>query len=169
MFLGSASGIVAAGDPSNADSQLESNQVNTVLGSSVAGAGDVNGDGYADVIVGAWSYDAGDGSNEGAAFVFLGSASGIAASGDPSNAASQLESDQADAFLGSSVAGAGDVNGDGYADVIVGAWGYDAGAGYRAGAAFVFLGSASGIVAAGDPSNADSQLESNQANALLGI
>jgi len=43
----------------------------------VAGAGDVNGDGYADVIVGAFLYDAGQ-SDEGAAFVFLGSGSGIA-------------------------------------------------------------------------------------------
>ena len=43
----------------------------------MAGAGDVNGDGYADVIVGADYYDAGR-PNEGAAFVFLGSASGIA-------------------------------------------------------------------------------------------
>ncbi len=48
-----------------------------LLGRSVSGAGDVNGDGYADVIVGATGYDAGQ-SNEGAAFVFLGSASGIA-------------------------------------------------------------------------------------------
>ena len=43
----------------------------------MAGAGDVNGDGYADVIVGAFLYDAGQ-SDEGAAFVFLGSGSGIA-------------------------------------------------------------------------------------------
>ena len=85
----------------------------------MAGAGDVNGDGYADVIVGRLRYDAGE-SDEGAAFVFLGSASGIA-DGNPATAAAQLESDQASAELGISVAGAGDVNGDGYADVIVGA------------------------------------------------
>ena len=45
------------------------------LGFAVSGAGDVNGDGFADVIVGAYRYDAGQ-SNEGAAFVFLGSAGG---------------------------------------------------------------------------------------------
>ncbi len=50
---------------------------------SVAGAGDVNGDGYADVIVGAPDYDGGEPS-EGAAFVFLGSASGIADGSRPS-------------------------------------------------------------------------------------
>ena len=112
-------------------------------GLSVAGAGDVNGDGYADVIVGA-HYDAGE-RDEGAAFVFLGSASGIAAGtrhrGCPARVGPA-------ARLGRSVAGAGDVNGDGYADVIVGAL-YDAGE-TNEGAAFVFHGSASGI-ADGDP------------------
>ena len=60
----------------------------------MASAGDVNGDGYADVIVGALFYDAGQ-TDEGAAFVFLGSASGIA-DGNPATAHAQLESDQAD-------------------------------------------------------------------------
>jgi hypothetical protein len=164
VFLGSASGI-ADGDPVSADAQLESDQADAYLGWSVAGAGDVNGDGYADVIVGAYGYDAGEGPYEGAAFVFLGSASGIA-DGDPTTAHAQLESDQVDAWLGHSVAGAGDVNGDGYADVIVGAPDYDAGE-TDEGAAFVFLGSASGIVD-GNPTTAHAQLESDQAGAWLG-
>jgi len=58
-----------------ADAQLESNQGFAQLGFSVAGAGDVNGDGYADVIVGAFQYDA-DQTDEGAAFVFLGNSAG---------------------------------------------------------------------------------------------
>jgi hypothetical protein len=154
----------------SADTQLESDQENTNLGVSVAGAGDVNDDGYADVIVGAYRYDAGE-TDEGAAFVFLGSASGIVVDGNPANADAQLESNQANAWLGWSVAGAGDVNGDGYADVIVGA--------YRTffpniqidvevGATFIFLGSASGIVANGNPANADTTLIANRAGAWLG-
>ncbi|MBW2691617.1 MAG: FG-GAP repeat protein [Deltaproteobacteria bacterium] len=164
VYLGSAGGI-ADGGPNAADTQLQSNQASAYLGHSVAEAGDVNGDGYSDVIVGAVLYDAGE-IDEGAAFVFHGGAAGIA-DGDPSTAATQIESDQETAKLGQSVAGAGDINGDGYADVIVGAYRYDAGENEE-GAAFLYLGSASGIVANGNPANADVQLESNQEWAWLG-
>src|SRR6185295_9829238 len=111
------------------------------MGASLAGA-DVNGDGYSDLIVGANSYDHGE-AGEGAVFVYLGGPSGIA-TGDPLTAATLLESDQADAHLGSSVACAGDVNGDGYEDVIVAAPDYDDGA-TNTGIALVFHGSASGV------------------------
>jgi hypothetical protein len=168
VFLGSASGI-ADGNPGTAHAQLESDQEFALLGQSVASAGDVNGDGYADVIVGSYLYDAGQ-TDEGAAFVFLGSASGIA-DGNPGTAHARLESDQGagddePANLGWSVASAGDVNRDGYADVIVGAPFYTSGQASE-GAAFVFLGSASGI-ADGNPGNAHAQLEANQAGALFG-
>ena len=81
------------------DTQLESDHQLASLGVSVASAGDVNGDGFADVIVGAPLYDAGQ-TDEGAAFVFLGSAAGIA-DADPASAHAQLESDQAAAQMGS--------------------------------------------------------------------
>jgi hypothetical protein len=165
VFPGSASGIASGNPASPGVAKLESNQANANLGYSVAGAGDVNGDGYADVIVGAPNYDNGQ-SNEGAAFVFLGSSSGIASSNPSSPGVARLESDQASAGLGISVAGAGDVNGDGYADVIVGANAYDAGQADE-GAAFVFLGSALGVIN-GTPATAAAQLELNQASADFG-
>jgi hypothetical protein len=140
VFLGSASGV-SDGNPATADAQLESNQTDAYLGESVSGAGDVNGDGYADVIVGAYLYNAGS-TDEGAAFIFLGSASGIA-DGTPSNAAAKLESNKANANLGTSVSAAGDVNGDGYADVIVGAPYYTKGQSDE-GVALVFLGNGDG-------------------------
>ena len=64
----------------------------------MATAGDVNGDGYADVIVGAPNYDNGQ-TDEGRAFVYLGSAAGLAAA-----PAWTAESDQASARFGSRVA-----------------------------------------------------------------
>jgi hypothetical protein len=79
----------------------------------------VNGDGYGDAIVGAWLYDNGE-TNEGAAYVYLGSSTGINTS-----AANIFEGNQASAEMGYYVAGAGDVNGDGFSDVISGAFLYD--------------------------------------------
>src|SRR5690606_15637381 len=158
VFLGSASGI-ADGNPETAHALLQSNQAEALLGSSVASAGDVNGDGRADVIVGAPAYDVQ--TDEGSAFVFLGSASGIA-DGNPQTAHAQLESDEESALLGWSVASAGDVNGDGRADVIAGGPLYGAG-----GAAFLYHGGATGI-ADGTPATASGRLESNQPSAELG-
>ncbi len=111
----------------------ESNQVSANFGRSVATAGDVNGDGYSDVVVGAWLYDNVE-NDEGRAFLYLGSAAGLAAS-----PAWTAESNQEFAFFGISVATAGDVNGDGYSDVVVGAYGYDNGESNE-GRAFLYLG-----------------------------
>ncbi len=81
----------------------------------------MNGDGYSDVIVGAWLYSNVEGA-EGRAFIYHGSAAGI-----NSTAVTTVESNQVNANLGIAVAGAGDVNGDGYSDVIVGSQLFDNG------------------------------------------
>ncbi len=87
------------------------------MGFSVASAGDVNGDGLSEVIVGApfFSDDPGI-SSEGKVWVFRGSRSGVTNTGSWSR-----ESGEDTTYYGYSVASAGDVNGDGYADVIIGA------------------------------------------------
>jgi hypothetical protein len=150
LFLGSATG------PSTIPAwTAESDQVSAQFGFSVASAGDVNGDGYSDVVVGALYYDNGEG-DEGQSYLYLGSASGLS-----STAAWTAESDQAMAQFGYSVAGAGDVNGDGYSDVVVGANAYDNGENNE-GRAHLYLGSASGL-----SSTADWTAESNQ-SALFG-
>ena len=80
------------------------------LGESVSGAGDVNGDGFADLIVGA-RFDSPNGSNSGSAQVF---------SGADGSVLYTFDGDSAFDFFGESVSGAGDVNGDGFDDLIVG-------------------------------------------------
>jgi uncharacterized repeat protein (TIGR01451 family) len=135
----------------------EGNQADAYLGISVSTAGDVNGDGYADVIIGASEYDGGQ-ENEGAAYVFHGSFAGLSATADWI-----AEGDQAGALFGSSVATAGDVNADGYSDAIVGAY-YYSGPQYREGRAFVFHGSAGGL-----STTPDWFAESDQAESLLGF
>ncbi|RKF14242.1 hypothetical protein D6851_17340, partial [Altericroceibacterium spongiae] len=120
---------------------------NDYLGYSVSLAGDVNGDGYADLIIGAHYNDDG-GSEAGAAYVIFGKASGFGTvdlgSGLSASDGFQIMGDTTEDFLGYSVSSAGDVNGDGYDDVIVGAYGNDAG-GSDAGAAYVIFGKASGF------------------------
>jgi hypothetical protein len=94
-------------------------------GRSVSGAGDVNGDGFADLIIGAPMADPGGDVFAGESYVVFGRASGFDASLDlatldGTNGFRLNGIDQYDAS-GYSVAGAGDVNGDGFADVIIGA------------------------------------------------
>ncbi|MFC1572229.1 FG-GAP-like repeat-containing protein [Candidatus Eisenbacteria bacterium] len=119
---------------------LEGEHVGDALGCAVATAGDVNGDGFSDVIVGAYGYDDGE-NEEGRALLYMGSAAGLETSHSWDN-----EGGVANVQYGRAVASAGDVNNDGYSDVIVAAPGWDAGGGhYAAGIVFLYLGSASGL------------------------
>lgn len=149
VYHGSATGL-SASPTSILD---DANQAGALFGISVASAGDVNGDGYSDVIIGANKYDDGGNSSEGRAFVYHGSATGLSAS--PNSLLD--DANQVGAFLGVSVATAGDVNGDGYSDVIVGASGYTDGGNSQEGRAFVYHGSATGLLASpsSTPDDAD--------------
>lgn len=102
------------------------------FGYSTASAGDVNGDGFPDVIIGAYSSD-GNGINSGRAYIYFG---GAAYDNIPDVI---LTGQAAQDYFGISVSTAGDFNGDGYADVIVGAPFNDA-AGTNAGRAYIFFG-----------------------------
>ena len=132
LYLGSPAGL-----STTAAWTAESNQTGALFG-EVAAAGDVNGDGFGDVLVGALQYDNGQ-INEGRSFLYLGSPAGLATA-----AAWTAESNQNDAAFGYSVSTAGDVNGDGFSDVIVGSPQYDNGQ-TDEGRTYVYLGSASGL------------------------
>ena len=91
----------------------ESNHQHALFATSVAPAGDVNGDGVDDIVIGL--PEATDGQRvEGAAAVYHGSKTGLAL-----QPAWLMESEHTNERFGSVVAGAGDLNGDGYADVLI--------------------------------------------------
>ncbi len=111
-----------------------------VSGYSVSGAGDVNGDGLDDVVVGAWLADAGGNGNAGESYVVFGKTTTTAV--DLSSVAAGIggfviNGIDPDDHSGVSVSGAGDVNGDGLHDVIVGAWKADPAGNSNAGESYV--------------------------------
>ena len=107
------------------------------VGENLAGFGDINGDGFDDFAVGAPQHDGGGGSGAGAVYVLLGS--GTVSTGRLDTAHVIIDHSDAAALLGASVAFVGDVDGDSYDDLLMGA----PGAGRLvsgAGDAYLFLG-----------------------------
>jgi hypothetical protein len=136
VYLGGASG------PGTTPAATLTGSYSSDLGNAVASAGDVNGDGYADLVVGAI------GSSQ--AYVYLGGAMGL------STTPSATLAGPGGSNFGDAVASAGDVNGDGYADVVVGA----PRASSIQGMAYLYLGGTSGVgttaaATLSDPSSRD--------------
>jgi hypothetical protein len=127
-----------AGLPSTADWFIWDYTPESGLGTSCATAGDVNGDGYSDVIVSNVEPD-----GTGPVYAAYGRPSGLLPQWDWH---STFSADSAD--YGTCVATAGDVNGDGLADIVVGAPHYD-GAIPGQGAVMIFHGSTTGLLPAG--------------------
>ncbi len=128
IYMGSAAGITSAQQPI----VLIGPDLGT-FGASVASAGDVNGDGYADLLVGDL--------NAAKAYVYFGGSAGIAPSQQP---ITLVGPDGTSSNFGLSVAGAGDLNGDGYADVVIGADAVGGTFPLSAGRAYLYIGGASG-------------------------
>jgi len=151
VVFGSAEGFASSLDLTNLDGtngfQINGEAESDRFGRSVSSAGDINGDGYDDLIVGAWFANT-NGSRSGASYVIYGTASGMpanleASSLDGSNGF-KLSGEITDAYTGYSVSSAGDVNGDGFDDLLIGAFGADLD-GEQAGTSYVVFGSASGL------------------------
>ncbi len=115
---------------------------NDLLGISVSGAGDVNNDGIDDIIVGTHRGDDG-GTDAGETYVIYGQSGSTRGTLDLTNLTNAdgfaIQGDTIDDYSGYSVSAAGDINGDGIDDIIIGAWGVDTGGSY-AGAAYVIYG-----------------------------
>jgi len=133
IFNGSAAGISTT--PSfKAKGEL----INSHLGEALAAVGDVNGDGYPDVAIGARDFNCGAGP-AGKVYVYLGGPDGLSADRMWTAVGSGKGG------LGRAMAAAGDLNGDGYADFLAGA----PGGGPDIGSVYVFFGGAAGFT--GDP------------------
>ena len=113
-------------------------------GRSVSGAGDVNGDGIDDLIIGARGADPNGNSDAGSSYVVFGSDSGLPNPFDLSaiNGLNGFTINGVAAFdhSGISVSSAGDVNGDGIDDLIIGAYLADPNGNNSAGSSYVVFG-----------------------------
>jgi hypothetical protein len=166
IILGSSLGTITTIDLSTADYKLIGEYASDYAGQSVSSAGDVDGDGLDDVLVGANGDDDG-GSYAGAVYIVLGSSLGTSSTIDLSTADYKLVGENAYDYAGNSVSSAGDIDGDGLDDVLVGAFGYYNGEGDE-GAAYLVLGSSLGTSATIDLSSADYNLVGEDVEDLAG-
>jgi len=126
-------------------------------GHSISSAGDINGDGLMDIIVSAPAADPSvlsqGGTNSGLSYVIYGKTSTTAVNlSDVYNniGGFAIVGDDADQYSGWSVSAAGDINGDGLADLLVGAPGVDNGTKTNTGMSYVIYGATTGPFAAGN-------------------
>ncbi len=128
VYNGSARGLELA-SPQIFDGEND----NDFFGAVVACAGDVNNDGFDDVLVGASAYSA----NKGRVYLYKGSAAGL-------TLMQTIDGTSAGERFGYSLACAGDVNGDGFDDVVVGAP-YNSDNSVNSGKVYYYNGSATGL------------------------
>jgi len=116
-------------------------------GFDVSAAGDVNGDGFDDVIIGARIADTDGNIEAGKSYIVFGSGAGFPANLNLSNLDGSngfvVNGIAANDHAGSAVSAAGDINGDGYDDILIGAPGVGPDGFVGSGAAYVIFGSQS--------------------------
>ena len=176
VVFGSDEGFSPSFRPSDLDGSngfvIEGAETYSQSGESVSGAGDVNGDGFDDLIIGApypssGAYVSDKGDEPGESYVVFGTDAGFDAvfelsSIDGSNGF-VLTGIDADDTSGDSVSGAGDFNGDGIDDLIIGAYQADPN-GSRSGESYVVFGRASNAT----PNAADDAITTDEDTPLSG-
>jgi len=134
LVLGKKNGWHMGMTLSNADASFLGEDEDDYSGTSIAGVGDVNGDGYDDILIGARGNDE-ESRDAGQAYLIIGSPDGWVMDADLKWSYASYLGERRNDHAGSTVAGAGDVNGDGFADFLIGAtgsdrWGEDTGETY---------------------------------------
>jgi hypothetical protein len=111
----------------DADHQLLGENDNDYAGQTVANAGDVDGDGLDDIVLGSRYLKHADGTQTGGVYVFLARDLGDEVAISLSEADQKILGEESGDYAGTAVSGGGDFNGDGLDDVIVGAYGGESG------------------------------------------
>jgi hypothetical protein len=142
VIFGKRSGWSMDTNLSKSDASFIAEEHSDGAGVSVAVAGDVNGDGYDDILIGANANDEGA-VDRGQTYLILGRRTGLAMNTSLSNADASFVGEDKDDYSGNSVDGVGDVNGDGFDDILIGAFADEVN-GNEAGQAYLIFGRSSG-------------------------
>ncbi|MCB9761453.1 MAG: FG-GAP repeat protein [Alphaproteobacteria bacterium] len=140
--------LSGAVDARDAETTISGPSAGSTFGQAIASAGDVDGDGVGDLLVGAFDVFHSDW-RQGSAYLFHGPLSGAVASTD---AAAEIVGTLYYGALGVDVLGPGDLNGDGHDDLVVGMRHSRSGETERdeGASVFVFHGPVSGTLTQGD-------------------
>jgi len=163
VVFGSSNGFSANLELSSLDGSngfvLNGINASDFSGWSVSDAGDINGDGIDDLIIGAHFADPNGNNSAGQSYVVFGSSNGFNASLELSSLDGSngfvLNGINADDRSGWEVSSAGDINGDGIDDLIIGARGADPNGNSSAGQSYVVFGSSNGFSASLELSSLD--------------
>jgi len=119
IVFGAPSGWIDQPIAEAATSTLIRRDVIGSIGNAVAGAGDVNGDGYDDILIGG-PQNEGGGHHNGTTYLVLGHSEDWSTQIDLDAADASFDGETSNSYSGGAVSGAGDTNGDGYSDFLIG-------------------------------------------------